>query len=413
MSEYHSTPFANTILIDTSQTSGQWLFSSYYGYTGSILVSAFSYRYPDWFIRGLSELFGASEIRGRDVTIGAVDQNRAAWLYQGFPIPVKTLLRVRDNDPQLQDERTQATYSAECWLLVHLIMLEGRYRPEFMRYLALLDQGKEESEAFADSFDVPYEALDKLLRQILAQNSVQGLTLRVADDEQNAPQPTALSTNQSMGRLALLAARQGQDIDAAGKLVGDAVHLDPNGEDALAAQATFQMRQERYSEALATAGRLCGMPGLSGTGVARCDQLYSVLTDAALRNKDAVDMDATTLAAHAREYYTKAIETDQDDVASWSGLTQLIANAHDPDTAATLRPKVEKIQLRYSYNGELARSLSGLCASMNDEEAALQYALVWQRHALDPRSRAAAAAYVSRLVEEVQRRAIAQPDSAH
>jgi hypothetical protein len=50
---------------------------------------------------------------------------------------------------------------------------------------------------------------------------------------------------------------------------------------------------------------------------------------------------------------------------------------------------------------------------MNDVQAALQYALVWQRHALDPGSRAAAAAYVSRLVEEVQRRAIVQPDDAH
>jgi len=145
MSEYLSTPFANTILIDTSQTSGKWLFSAYYGYTGSILVSAFSYRYPDWFLRGLSELFGASEIRGRDVTIGGVDQDRASWLYQGFPIPVKTLLRIRANDPQLLDAQVQASYSAECWLLVHLIMIEGRYRPQFMHYLELLDQGKEES----------------------------------------------------------------------------------------------------------------------------------------------------------------------------------------------------------------------------------------------------------------------------
>jgi len=259
---------------------------------------------------------------------------------------------------------------------------------------------------------VPYEALDKLFHQILSQGSVSSFTITVANDEQNAPVATVLTASQSVGRLALLGAQQGRDIDAAAKLVGDALRLDPEGEYALSAQATLQLRQQGYPAALATATKLCGLASLSAVGMGRCGQLFSMLTDAAARNKDAVGMDSATLAARARDYYTRAIDADQDDVASWSGLTSLVASTRDMDAAAALRPKVEKVQLRYSYSGELARSLSGLCATMNDVEAALQYALVWQRHAMDPGSRAAAAAYVSRLVEEVQRRDITQPKSA-
>jgi hypothetical protein len=94
-------------------------------------------------------------------------------------------------------------------------------------------------------------------------------------------------------------------------------------------------------------------------------------------------------------------------------LTELVASTHDASTAEALRPKVVKVQLKYYNNGELARSLARLCASMNEQQGALEYALVWQRHALNPANGAAAATYVSRLVEALQRSAIAAPETAH
>jgi len=81
--EYRSNPFSNTIVIDTSNTSDNRMLSAYFGYTGSILLSAYSFRYPDWFLTGLSQLFAASEIRGHEVTIGTPDPNRSSQLYAG------------------------------------------------------------------------------------------------------------------------------------------------------------------------------------------------------------------------------------------------------------------------------------------------------------------------------------------
>jgi tetratricopeptide (TPR) repeat protein len=411
-SEYWSNPFANTILIDTSHTSDRRMFGAYFGYTGSVLVSAYSFRYPDWFLQGLSQLFAASQIRGHEVEIGTPDLDRTSWLASDSLIPVKTLLRSRRTDPQFADPKMQAVYGAESWLLVHLIMIEKQYQTQFTHYLDLLDQGNTESEAFASSFTVSYEVLDKLLRDAVNHGSVRALRIPVADDPDSSG-ATALSETQSTGRLALIAVQHSKDLDAARGLVNAALRLDADNEDALAAQATLQMRQLYYSAALTTGNRLCAEPALSRAGQVQCAQLFAALSAEARRNRDALDMDAATLAARAHDYYSKAIDRDPADIASWSALTELLATTHNVEEAKTLFPMLKKIQLEHSHNGELARTLSDLCATLNDDDGALQYALVWQRHALDSGSRAAAAAYVSRLVERVQRKAIEAPGTAH
>ena len=163
-SAFIASAFKNTILIDASYGSAERLWDVYFGYTGSVLISAYTMRYPDWFIKGLSEVFAGSRIDRSSVTIGTASPERARWLYQPGQFPRNTILRGHSTDPQFQSPEAGAIYYAECWFLAHLIVVEQKYGAQFFDYFTKLDQGMEESQAFAESFDISYEALDKVFR---------------------------------------------------------------------------------------------------------------------------------------------------------------------------------------------------------------------------------------------------------
>ena len=84
-SQYHPSAFFNDILVNIDAYEGQALFGAYFGYTGSILSEGSSFRYPSWYISGLSEVFAASSITRDTVTIGGFSPGRVQDL-RAYPL---------------------------------------------------------------------------------------------------------------------------------------------------------------------------------------------------------------------------------------------------------------------------------------------------------------------------------------
>ena len=177
---------------------------AYFGLAGSILSSE-RLRYPAWFSTGFARMIAPAQIRGTKVTLGRVD----AWLADVVTSPKLTfistrlLLTMRSDDQLLKRELLKEKYTAECWLLVHLITIEGMYKSEFTQYLHLLDAGKDPSDAFSASFKVTYADLDKMLKDAIDKGSIRSLSLDIPD-EPDTDQPRQLSGAESDGKIARL-----------------------------------------------------------------------------------------------------------------------------------------------------------------------------------------------------------------
>jgi hypothetical protein len=412
LSLYIPTPFGNTILIDESSSTDNGLWGANFGYTGSVLISAYSFRYPRWFISGMSELFAASSMNSSSVTIGAATPGRAQSLFNRALIPVRALLALHADDPQLNNKDYLDLYQAESWLLVHLVVLEGKYHSNFFHYFQLRDQGEEESKAFAASFDVSYEDLDKLLRDALRAGKIQ--THRVAiPDQKGGGAAARLTGAEAAARLAAIAARVSAQPDDALQMANEAMAAAPKNQDALFALAHVQLRRMDYAAALQSADRLCSLESLTQPGFAQCGQLYSSLSSAVLEKKAALGVEAPSLAAHSRQYYDTAITMDPEDLASWDGMAILLGAVRNPEYTRDFVPRAQKALSAHPRAGDLARALSGLCAEMGNSVMALNYAVMWQNAALSGPERDAAAAYVSMLKASVERNNLRSTGSSH
>jgi hypothetical protein len=192
----------NYALMDAEATSDYS--GAYFGLAGSILLGE-GLRYPAWFSTGLARMIAPTQIRGTKVTVGRVDP----WLAQVVKtwrlrfISTRLLLTLSPDDQAFKGDLMQEKYTAECWLLVHLITIEGIYKAEFTQYLRLLDAGKDPSDAFTASFNVAYEDLDKTLKDTVDGGSIRSLSFDVPD-ESNTDQSRKLGAAEADGRIAHL-----------------------------------------------------------------------------------------------------------------------------------------------------------------------------------------------------------------
>ena len=130
-SRYYGSNFASDILIDISVDRDTPYFDAYYGYATGILVNAYPMRFPLWYSKGFARVFGASRMTRDKVILGDFILARMGGLLGQYWIPVKTLFSIQRNDPQLADSGYAAQYEAECWLLLHQILIEQIHSKSF------------------------------------------------------------------------------------------------------------------------------------------------------------------------------------------------------------------------------------------------------------------------------------------
>jgi hypothetical protein len=397
-SEYVASGFENDILINDEAPSENRYYGAYYGYAGSVLMSEGALRYPFWFRTGVAEIFSASKMERKRVKLGGYLQWRAHVLLTGTAIPVRTLLRLHQNDPQVKlTSPTRDMYDSECWFLVHLILIEGKYREQFGHYLELMNQGQTEPDAFAASFQgVSYEDLDKMLKTAIAARKISELYLEIPE-EQEAGKADRVSAAELKGRFARVGVLHGEALDYSLKFAQEALAAEPTNESALRALALGQVRQERYDDAFKTSNQLAESHSLSAPAYADCAAILVDVARAVMQGEVSVGEEAPALVRRAREDYEHAIALDEENLGYWSQLTELIGAQHDVEAAKALKSKAEKEFYLHPRNSNLARALASMYGQTNDPEDAFKFAVAWQKNAIDDAGRDAAAAYISRL----------------
>jgi len=410
-SNYDSSGYDATVIASRGQGSGDGEYwGVYFGYVGSVLAGDGAARYPYWFRLGVPEVFATTVLERERIRTGGIAPGYALTVASGKLIPLRTFLQIQEQDPRLQSGALSEMYAAESWYLTREILVESRYRNEFSQYIELIHQGRGAAAAFAATFKVSYEDLDRMLRDDLRAHAHVFLLPSRADETADAAPPRKLTPAETQARLALVNLKAGRRAQAL-HLAAEALRDDPANERALRVAAEAQLEDGNYPASFAAVDRLSA-GALSPEGMADCAGILTVLASAVSAGHVVLPVDAAKLLAFAQRYYQAAIDANPEDLRSWSGLAGLYGARRDGAAAEALLPAASQALARHPRNANLAYALAHMCAQTQQWDCAVKFAGAWRENALTEANRADAAAFESRLSAYRQRLASAPPPDA-
>jgi hypothetical protein len=320
-SVYRSSGYDTTVILDSSEVSnGRHYWGAYFGYTATLLSSDRLLGGPDWYMVGVPSVFADVVFEGVKVKIGNVTPGFANTLVTGGAlIPMRTFLGLRQRDAEAKGKHFLDMYDAEAWYLAREVFVERLHRAEFGKYLDLMRQGKDEAAAFAASFAISYEDLDRELVQAMHERAHVYIMDSPDDPSAGGAVATRLDATEVKARLALLSVRYQQGPDAL-QLGREVLQKAPANETALRALALAQLAKGDYAEALTAVDQLLAQ-GASDAARADCAYVLDGLARAAAQGD--AHLDAAALRQRAVAEYRRVLSSGGTDRRSRDGLARL------------------------------------------------------------------------------------------
>lgn len=132
-------------------------FTLYATYASILIRSAFHRDLPHWLHRGLSELYGNTRVRNKDVLVGRVIPWHMQTLASKGAMPLAQLFAVdRSTARGRRDEETDQFY-ATSWILVHDLMFgdNGARAARLAQFVDLWEQGRSQDVALREALGDP------------------------------------------------------------------------------------------------------------------------------------------------------------------------------------------------------------------------------------------------------------------
>ena len=366
-----------------------------FGYTASLLVNGRALRSPYWFQVGVPQLFANTEFEPRQVKTGGMSAGFAQTLVNAKLIPAQTLLRIQANDPQLHDAAYRDLFEAECWFLAREIFVEGKLRSEFGEYLRLMRDGKDESEAFAQSFKSGYEELDKMLQKAMGETAHVFL-VDVPVDASVSQEARRLSDSEAKALLANLNLTWNHRAEAT-RAATEALQQDARSELALSVLARANLEDGKFAEAAEAVDKLDALVTLSASGHTDGGEVLSRLAAEVNAKHAPSAMDADTLVRRATQEFEQAISLDAEYLRAWAGLAYLFGSRRDKAGAQSLVARAQPVMEKHPDCGALARALAMMAAQTGQNSAAFLFGEYWRNDAVTPKDRDRAQAFIAQL----------------
>lgn len=382
------------VWVITGHAGDRW--GPLFGYTGSLLVSGRASRMPYWYSVGVPMLFANTEFGQESVTTGGVVLGYFQTLLHTKLIPMRVFLAMQPGDPQVRESSDYKTlYEAESWYLAREVFVEGKLRSAFGNYLALTREGKSESDAFAASFKLSYEDLDKLLVQAMREAPHQ-FVAKVPREPPDNQKPRKLSAIEARALLAELSLQRQRRTEAL-RLASQALQADPNSELSLRVLARANLQDGMFGPALAAVDKLATLTAPTVAALADSGDVLSGLARVVAGKQASIGTTSDTLSGRATDAYENAIRLDPDYLRAWSGLAYLERSSRDSVAARALVARAQPVMEKHLDNGALARALASMCYQTGQTEAAFLFGEYWLDDAITPRDLDEARAFMARL----------------
>ena len=213
---------------------------------------------PTWFNEGLAEYYSTFSITDdQKVVMGIPIGSHVYQLRESQMLPLKTLFAVDQTSPHYNERNKQTIFYAQSWALVHYLIIGKKVgqAEQLGKFLTLTAAKTPMEQAFQQAFGVPFETMEKDLRNYVNGNRYYSLTghfekkLEV-DTSAEAIPLTDAEVQAYLGDLLLHSHR----TDAYTYLE-KAVKLDPNNAMANASLGMAYFREGKVNEAHAALER--------------------------------------------------------------------------------------------------------------------------------------------------------------
>lgn len=150
----------------------------FHEYTHLLINNTFP-RAPVWFNEGLAEYYSTFSITDDQKVVMGIPIVSHVWrLRESQMLPLKTLFEVDQSSPHYNERNKQTIFYAQSWVLMHYLIIGKKVGQveQLGKFLTLMDAKTPMDQAFRQAFGVPFETMEKDLRNYVNGNRYYSLT---------------------------------------------------------------------------------------------------------------------------------------------------------------------------------------------------------------------------------------------
>ncbi len=162
----------NYITLTTELTGRQDAFNVIFHEYTHLLVNNTFKNAPVWFNEGLAEYYSTFKItEDRKVTLGTPIGSHVYLLRDSKMLPLRTLFEVDHKSPHYNESKKQGIFYAQSWALMHYLLIgKTGFVAPLTKFLELQNENVPLEKAFQESFGIPFETMEKDLRNYIKQD---------------------------------------------------------------------------------------------------------------------------------------------------------------------------------------------------------------------------------------------------
>ena len=310
---------------------------------------------PLWFNEGLAEYYSTFKITDdRKVALGTPLGNHVYLLRESKMLPLRTLFEVDHKSPHYNESKKRGIFYAQSWALMHYLLIgKTGFVAPLTKFLELQNQNVPLEQAFQQSFGMPFETMEKDLRNYVKQdryNVLNGHFEKKLELDTNA-QAMPLSEAEAqayLGDLMLHSHRKD-----AYTYLEKAIKLDPNLGMAHASLGMAFFREGKVNEARASLERAVSLNSQNYLA-----HYYYAFTLSRQSEEGApVSTYTPEVAAKIRQHLQKAIALRPDFLESYNLLAfvSLVSGENLPEAIASLKEALKASPGRNDFSFTLAQ----------------------------------------------------------
>ena len=248
---FQAGPDVNYITLTTELRGEQDPFSViFHEYTHLLVENTFD-TIPLWFNEGLAEYYSTFSITDdQKIVLGEPIASHVYLLRQNKMLPLQTMFEVDYKSPHYNESNKTSIFYAQSWALMHYLLVGKAGRVDQLgKFMDLIKTKLPMEQAFQQAFEVPYETMEKDLRNYVKQdryNIIKGHFERKIelDTTSEATTLTEAEAQAYLGDLLLHSNRKD-----AYTYLEKALKLDPNLAMAHASLGMLYFREGKVKEA--------------------------------------------------------------------------------------------------------------------------------------------------------------------
>ena len=310
---------------------------------------------PLWFNEGLAEYYSTFKItEERKVRLGAPISNHVYLLRQSKMLPLRTLFEVDHKSPHYNESKKQGIFYAQSWALMHYLLIgKSGFVAPLTKFLELQNANVPLDQAFQQSFGMPFETMEKDLRNYVKQDRYNVLDghfeFKLKLDTNTEATPLSEAEAQAyLGDLLLHSHRKD-----AYTYLEKAIKLDPNLGMAHASLGMTYFREGKVDEARASLERAVSLNSQNYLA-----HYYYAFT-LSRQSEEGAPVSAYTpeIAAKIRQHLQKAITLRPDFVESYNLLAfvSLVSGENMTEAIGSLKEALKTSPGRNDFSFTLAQ----------------------------------------------------------